>query len=116
MSFVGPRPQMRVDFEIYPDGMRERIYDVRPGITGVGSIVFRDEERLLSRPGVDPRAFYVERIAPYKAELEMWYHDRQSFGIDFMLLVLTAGAVLSPRSDAVYRVFRDLPARPDWLD
>ena len=54
MSFVGPRPQMQVDFDVYPQAVRERIYEVRPGVTGIGSIVFRDEERLLSREGIDP--------------------------------------------------------------
>ena len=65
MSFVGPRPQMKVDFDIYPDEVRAEIYSVPPGVTGIGSIVFRDEELLLSQPGVDPRAFYEEMIAPY---------------------------------------------------
>jgi len=73
MSFVGPRPQMKVDFDIYPDEVRAEIYSVPPGVTGIGSIVFRDEELLLSRPGVDPRAFYEEKIAPYKGALELWY-------------------------------------------
>ena len=65
MSFVGPRPQMLVDFDVYPQRVRDVIADVPPGITGIGSIVFRDEERLLSKPGVDAKQFYAEKIAPY---------------------------------------------------
>lgn len=115
MSFVGPRPQMTVDFEVYPPHVRERIYAVRPGVTGIGSIVFRDEERLLSREGVDPIPFYRDYIAPYKGELEMWYLDRQSFALDVRLVFLTAWVVLRPGSDIVYRTFPDLPPRPEWL-
>ena len=116
MSFVGPRPQMQVDFDVYPQPVRECIYEVRPGVTGIGSIVFRDEERLLSREGIDPRQFYSDKIAPYKGALELWYLDRHSLWLDAQLMVLTVHAVLRPESDLVYRRFPDLPARPAWMD
>jgi len=115
MSFVGPRPQVQVDYDGYPPHVRERIYDVRPGVTGIGSIVFRDEERLLSKPGIDPRAFYRDEIAPFKGELEMWYLEHKSLWLDARLMFLTVWVVLRPTSDVVYRTFRDLPARPAWL-
>jgi lipopolysaccharide/colanic/teichoic acid biosynthesis glycosyltransferase len=115
MSFVGPRPQVQVDYDGYPPHVRERIYDVRPGVTGIGSIVFRDEERLLSKPGIDPRAFYRDEIAPFKGELEMWYLDHKSLWLDARLMLLTVWVVLRPGSDVVYRTFSDLPARPAWL-
>ena len=115
MSFVGPRPQMQVDYDAYPPHVRDTIYSVRPGITGIGSVVFRDEERLLSVPGRDPREFYALEIAPYKGELEMWYLQHKSLVTDARLIFHTAWAVLAPQSDAVFRAFPDLPARPDWL-
>ncbi|MBX2926501.1 MAG: sugar transferase [Saprospiraceae bacterium] len=115
MSFVGPRPQMQVDFDVYPPQVRETIYSVTPGITGIGSIVFRDEERLLSRPGIDPKIFYAEHIAPYKGALEMWYLHRRSFYVDFMILLLTAGAIITPSSDLHFKIFPDLPAFPEKL-
>lgn len=115
MSFVGPRPQMNVDFEVYPERVRDTIYDARPGVTGIGSIVFRDEERLLSKPGIDPRKFYAEEIAPYKGELEMWYLEHRSLLLDFRLLLLTVWVVLRPESHIVYRTLKDLPPRPAWL-
>ena len=115
MSFVGPRPQVQVDYDGYPPHVRERIYEVRPGVTGIGSIVFRDEERLLSKPDIDPRAFYRDEIAPFKGELEMWYLDHKSLWLDARLVFLTVWVVLRPESDVVYRTFSDLPARPDWL-
>lgn len=115
MSFVGPRPQMQVDFDVYPPQVQATIYSVTPGITGIGSIVFRDEERLLSRPGTDPKAFYAEHIAPYKGALEMWYLRRRSLYVDFMLLLLTAGAIIAPSSDLHFKIFPDLPAMPENL-
>jgi lipopolysaccharide/colanic/teichoic acid biosynthesis glycosyltransferase len=115
MSFVGPRPQVQVDYDGYPPHVREHIYDVPPGVTGIGSIVFRDEERLLSKPGIDPRAFYRDEIAPFKGELEMWYLEHRSLWLDARLMALTVWVVLRPSSDIVYRTFRDLPARPAWL-
>jgi lipopolysaccharide/colanic/teichoic acid biosynthesis glycosyltransferase len=115
MSFVGPRPQMKVDFDIYPEHVRDTIYNARPGVTGICSVVFRDEERLLSHPGVDPRVFYEEKIAPYKGALEMWYLDRRSLLTDLRLVVLTAWVVFVPESTIVYRTFTDLPPKPDWL-
>lgn len=115
MSFVGPRPQMQVDFDVYPTEVRARIYDVTPGITGIGSIVFRDEERLLSQPGIEPKAFYAQHIAPYKGALEMWYLRRRSFYTDTMILLLTAWAIVSSESQLHFRVFRDLPPLPAEL-
>ena len=51
LSIVGPRPQMQVDFEKYSDDVQGKIYNVRPGLTGIGSIIFRDEESLISACG-----------------------------------------------------------------
>lgn len=115
MSFVGPRPQMQVDFDVYPPDVRTRIYDVTPGITGIGSIVFRDEERLLSQPGIEPKTLYAQHIAPYKGALEMWYLRRRSFYTDTMILLLTAWAIISSESQLHFRVFSDLPPLPAEL-
>ncbi len=115
MSFVGPRPQMEVDFQAFPEQVREMIYNVKPGITGIGSVVFRDEERLLSHSDLPPRQFYELHIAPYKGELERWYQQHISFRTDFLLLFLTCWAVLFPKNNLAYRVFRDLPAMPEEL-
>lgn len=116
MSFVGPRPQVRRDFDDYTPEVRATISAMTPGITGVGSVVFRDEERFLSRPGVDPRAFYSERIAPYKGALECWYAEHRSLRTDAGLLLATAAAVVSPDSDLLRRLFPGLPPRPEWWD
>jgi len=60
LSIVGPRPQMLVDFEKYSEEVQQKIYQVRPGLTGIGSIVFRDEESLISEASEreNPHDFY----------------------------------------------------------
>ena len=116
MSIVGPRPLVRKTFDPYPDHVKERIYNVRPGLTGIGSIVFRDEERLLSETKMEPALFYAQYISPYKGELELWYQDHLSLRTDFMLVFLTAWVIFFPQSELVYKIFRDLPSRPEILE
>jgi lipopolysaccharide/colanic/teichoic acid biosynthesis glycosyltransferase len=96
--------------------LKATIYNVRPGLTGIGSIVFRDEERLLSTTTMSIADFYANHISPYKGELEMWYQQHLSFYTDFMLIFLTAWAIVSPDSNLVYKVFKDLPKRPSELN
>ena len=118
MSFVGARPLPRASFERYSKTVRRRIYSTPPGITGIGSIVFRDEESLLTlvrERGGDPQELYSRYIYPYKGKLEMWYQDRASFMTDMQILLLTFWQIIFPRSSLVFRLFPDLPARPDAL-
>ena len=110
MSIVGPRPLVDKTFVPYPAEVKARIYRIRPGLTGIGSIVFRDEERLLSDCGGDPVAFYAQHIAPAKGALELWYQDHLSPATDFKLIFLTAWVILFPRSRLLQRWFSDLPA------
>lgn len=115
MSIVGPRPQMEVDFLKFPEHVQAVIYDSHPGITGIGSIIFRDEEKWISEFKGDKHEFYRQHIAPYKGEVELWYQKHISFYTDFMLIFLTAWVILFPKSDMVYRIFGDLPKKPDYL-
>ena len=113
LSIVGPRPQMQVDFEKYPDDVQEKIYNVRPGLTGIGSIIFRDEESLISlaADNEDPHDFYKRVIAPYKGELEIWYHSHRSVFLDFQLIFMTAWAIVAPETRLYEKWFKDLPKR-----
>ena len=115
MSFVGPRPQMMVDFLAYPPHVQEKIYHSRPGITGIGSVVFRDEERLISEAGQDPKEFYKDQIAPYKGALELWYLQHKNLWVDFKLLVLTFWVLIFPKDIRLERWFSHLPPKPDSL-
>ena len=111
LSIVGPRPQMRVDFEKYSDEVQRKIYNVRPGLTGIGSIVFRDEESLISAAPEkeNPHDFYKRVIAPYKGELEMWYQENRNLILDFQLIFMTAWVIVSPETRLYEKWYKDLP-------
>jgi lipopolysaccharide/colanic/teichoic acid biosynthesis glycosyltransferase len=109
MTLVGPRPQMQVDFEAYSLSVQSCIYNLKPGITGIGSVIFRDEEKIISSSGMPPRECYDTLIAPYKGELELWYQQHQSFITDLKIILLTALVVLFTESKLPYRWFPDLP-------
>jgi len=109
MSIVGPRPLVDKTFDPYPEHVKRVIYNVRPGLTGIGSIVFRDEERLLSESGMPPAEFYAKHIAPAKGELELWYQAHLSFRIDILIIFLTAWAIVFPKSQLIHAIFSDLP-------
>ena len=113
LSIVGPRPQMQVDFEKYSDDVQGKIYNVRPGLTGIGSIIFRDEESLISlaAENENPHDFYKRVIAPYKGELEIWYHSHRSLFLDFQLIFMTAWAIVYPETRLYEKWFKDLPKR-----
>ncbi len=115
MSIIGPRPLVDKNFELYPDHVKATINNVKPGLTGIGSIVFRDEERLLSESELPPHEFYKQSISPFKGELELWYQQHLSFYTDAMLVFLTAWVIVFPGSNLVHSVFRDLPERPEEL-
>lgn len=109
MSFVGPRPLMENGFNDYPDYVQKRIYNVKPGLTGAGSVIFRHEEVHLTKIDLPPREAYRLVIQPYKGELELWYILNQSFKTDLLLLFLTVWVILLPGSELPYKIFSDLP-------
>jgi len=112
ISFVGPRPLILSSFEVYPESIQSKIYNVKPGLTGIGSIIFRDEESLLSAiKDEDPHVYYKRVIAPYKGDLELWYQKNRSLLTDFKILFITAWVVLFPSNLLVYIVFKDIPPR-----
>jgi lipopolysaccharide/colanic/teichoic acid biosynthesis glycosyltransferase len=111
LSIVGPRPLVDKTFNAYSSDVQDKVYDAKPGITGIGSIIFRDEEKLISESNEEPHIFYNRVIAPYKGALEMWYHKNISFSTDFTIIFLTAWAILFPKNQLVYRIFKDLPKR-----
>lgn len=115
MTLVGPRPQMESDFLKFPEHIQKMIYNVPPGITGIGSIIFRDEEKWMSNPEMDVHQFYKDHIAPYKGELEIWYQKNLNLYTDLMIIFLTAWVIIKPESDLIHKVFKTLPERPEIL-
>jgi lipopolysaccharide/colanic/teichoic acid biosynthesis glycosyltransferase len=112
ISLVGPRPLVTKTFTAYNDDIQSKIYNVKPGLTGIGSIIFRDEESLISAVTEEnPHDFYKRVIAPYKGELEMWYQLNRSFILDLQLIFMTAWVILLPNSKLYEKWFKDLPKR-----
>lgn len=97
MSIVGPRPQLLHTHALYPQSYYRVFDNVRPGITGLGSLVFRDEEKILT-DAVDRDYCYKHQIVPYKAELEQWYVDNQTFLLDLRIIFHTIWHVVNPDS------------------
>lgn len=111
MSIVGPRPLMEVSFKLYSREDQQRIYNCKPGMTGIGSLVFRDEEKILSE-AADPRMMYAS-IYPYKAALELWYQEHASVTTDCQIIFLTAWTIIFPENKLIQSLFKGLPpARP----
>lgn len=108
MSFVGPRPQTIGIHSSYPAEYAVVLKKLRPGITGVGSIAFRDEENILSH-AKDYDYCYRKQIIPHKAKIEEWYSENQSFGLDSLLIVLTVWVIISPNSQILYKLFPAIP-------
>ena len=114
MSVIGPRPLTSQAFESYSDNTKHLIKKVRPGLSGIGSIVFRAEEEIMhgATGSID---FYENVIAPYKGKLEEWFVSNKSLYIYFVAIFVTAWAVLIPSTKIVWRVFKDLPEPPNEL-
>ncbi|MDC1320365.1 sugar transferase [Flavobacteriaceae bacterium] len=111
ISVIGPRPLMRAGFNRYSLSFQNSVYNVKPGLTGIGSIVFRDEERILTESELTPHECYKEIILPYKGELEMWYQTNCSLFLDLQLIFMTAWVILVPTSKLYEKWFKDLPKR-----
>jgi len=111
MSIVGPRPQTQECFDYFPDKTKPFIYENKPGLTGIGSLVFRDEEEIMSRSGKALNVCYQEDIMPYKAELELWYLKNKTVMVDLKIIILTAIAILFPKADLTAKWFKKLPGR-----
>lgn len=114
MSVIGPRPLTAQTFGFYSDSTQDVIIQVRPGLSGVGSIIFRGEEDIMhgATASVD---FYDNVIAPYKGALEEWFVSNKGLYIYFMAIFITVWAVLFPKTKVVWTVFKGLPEPPEEL-
>jgi lipopolysaccharide/colanic/teichoic acid biosynthesis glycosyltransferase len=115
MSVVGPRPQTPKNFDYFPAEGKQIILSMRPGLTGIGSIVFRDEESIVAQSGKSVDECYRGIIGPYKAQLEAWYRERQNVGTYFLLIVITAWVIIRSKSEIYRWIWPSLPALPDNL-
>ncbi len=110
ISLVGPRPLIRRTFELYSEEDQKIISSIKPGLTGIGSIIFRNEEELLlNADNNNVEEFYKRNITPYKAELEKWYVSKRSFINDMLIIILTIWVVIFKKSQLIWLIFKDLP-------
>ncbi|HOO03032.1 MAG TPA: sugar transferase [Rectinema sp.] len=117
MSFVGPRPQARKHYELYPAEVREAIDKFRPGLTGLASMIFRNESEILDKVGGDRDHFHDTVIAPYKGELELWYSHHCGWRSYFLLIALTIWVLFRPDDSKAWRHFyHDIPKPPKELE
>lgn len=114
MSIIGYRPFVKKHYDLYTDTVKAEISKIVPGISGIGSVVFRNEEDILQK--MENREYFHDKvITPYKGELECWYVKHKSIDVYFKLIVLTAIVVLNPKSQCWLKWFKDLPEVPSEL-
>lgn len=112
MSVIGYRPLM---FDLYSEPNRSIILSNSPGLSGIGSVVFRNEEEMLQRVSEEDRdQYYRERILPYKEKLEVWYSKNRTVGLYFKLIFMTVFAVLKPDYSGWMKL-KDIPQPPEGL-
>jgi len=114
MSIIGPRPLTHQTFSSYAETTQSIIMQVRPGLSGVGSIIFRGEEDIMHGTNASVE-FYNNFIAPFKGALEEWFVTNKSLYIYFMAIFITAWVVLFPKTKVPWVVFKGLPRPPKEL-
>ncbi len=93
MSLVGPRPEVPRYVAHYPEALRAKVLSVRPGITDIASIEYRDESAVLAR-AVDPEHAYIHEVLPHKLALSAAYVDQASVWLDVRLIWRTLMAIV----------------------
>ena len=114
LSLIGPRPQTIHYYNCFCAQDVKFIENIKPGLSGIGSVFFRDEEELF-RDNADAAVFDEEVIMPYKGKLERWYSENLSIGKYFALIFLTIYAVVKSNKIDLVRIFPDLPRPPEQL-
>ncbi len=92
MSFVGPRPEVRKYVDLYTEE-QQKVLEVRPGITDLASIEFRNENEILEKQE-NPDQYYIDVIMPHKLEINLKYIKNRSFLKDIGIIFKTFSAIL----------------------
>lgn len=116
MSIIGPRPLTRKNFSYYSEEIQATINKLSPGLSGIGSVVFRDEESIMEKSNMNYIECYKTRVAPYKGALECWYSNNQGLWTDFRIIFLTVWVILFSKSQLAYKLFKNLPSKPSWME
>lgn len=115
MSIVGPRPQSSRNFSAFSEDVQKNIILVSPGLTGLGSIFFSNEEAMLTS-AVNHDEFYDSVIMPYKGQLETWYVNHATILIDLKIIYVTALKIIFPKLGLnLSKFFDGMPNPPKEL-
>lgn len=115
MSIVGPRPQSPRNFSAFSEDVQKNIMLVPPGLTGLGSIYFSDEEAMLTS-AVNQDEFYDSVIMTYKGQLETWYVHHATIFIDLKIVFVTALKIIFPKLKLnLSKFFNEIPSPPKEL-
>ena len=107
MSLIGPRPLTKKMFLMYKPTAKI-IVTVRPGLSGVGSIVFQNEQAYIKNIN-QPEKFYLENIANYKGSLEEWFVANRSVALYLYLIIMTIYVIFTNKNNLLWRVYPTIP-------
>ncbi len=116
MSIIGYRPLVPKGYAMYPEEVKKELAKSRPGLSGIGSIVFRNEEQIVQEHDSfeEKDNFYRTVIMPYKGTLEVWYTKHRNVFMYWRLIFMTVEAVLKPDSQSWKRL-KEIPEVPEKL-
>ena len=115
MSFIGPRPLTEETFSFYEKSAQIKINKIKPGLSGVGSIVFNNEENILEGESASLE-FYQQIISNYKASLEIWFVEHKNILLYFTLIFLTLWVVFTKKNKLIWLLCKNLPQPPVELE
>lgn len=110
MSIVGPRPQTEIYYYILKNNFN-KVSEMKPGLSGIGSLVFRNEEDILAKVK-NPVEFDKKIITPYKAKLESWFFENYGIVLYFKIIILTIIVVLFPKININKKLKKIIPKPP----
>lgn len=110
MSIIGPRPLVPSGESNYSDEASKVIRSIRPGLTGLGSLILRDEESFYSHRD-DAKEFYAHVISKYKQELEVWFVQNMSLRLYSSIFILTIFSIIYANLD-IFKYLTGIPPMP----
>lgn len=115
MSLIGPRPLVKSGYDSYPENLKYRLSKIKPGLSGISSIILRNEENILSKVN-NPIEFHSTVLSSFKATLEVWYDERKSLLMYFCLIFITVWKIFFKGSKILFLIFKSLPKIPSDLE
>lgn len=82
-------------FYNYSDKQQKFISSMTPGLSGIGSLIFRDEEGIMNKIDKDNSFIHDKIITPYKGDLECWYYEKRNIFLYFKIILLTVYSVFN---------------------